>query len=295
MEDWTEEQWEEYLQARKPEIIIGGWDTPPLPEHPPPGLKYVCNLTGGVRHFLPRSYLENGIQVTNWGNAISHTIAEMALYLMLHGLRYGPATHELMHHGHGWKQDLPAARSLFNRKVGIHGFGRIARELVKLLQPFGVTISAYSPPVPDDDFRAFAVTRANSLESLFSGCEILVELEGLTPETRGMVQERHFSLLPDGALFVNVGRAGVVEESALVREAVSGRLHFGLDVFWEEPLPADHPLRGLPNVALFPHIAGATEDQIFRLAERARENIGRYLQGGQLLEPLTPEAYDQIT
>lgn len=295
VETWTEETFHEELYGKNPEVLLTGWSTPALPPTPPSGLKYICNLTGGVRHFLPRSYLEQGILVTEWGDAISHTVAEMALYGVLHCLRAGTAIHEVMHHQRGWRNDAPQSRSLFNRRLGIHGFGRIARKLVLLLQPFSIEISAYSPPVPDSEFEAMGVRKVHSLEEFFSENEVIVELEGLTPETTGMIQARHLALLPDGAVFVNVGRAGVVDEQAVIGEAVSGRLHFGLDVFWDEPLPPDHPLRGLPNVALYPHIAGATPDQMFCIAERAIENVGRYLRGEPLISPLSPQAFDRMT
>jgi len=287
--------WHRLLDRKQPEILLTGWGTPMLPEVPPENLEYIGNLTGSIRPFLPRSYLEKGVRVTNWGDSISRTIAEMALYLILNGLRRGPAFHENLHHRKAWKEGVPTTKSLFNRNVGIHGFGRIARELVGLLRPFDVSVSAYSPPVPDLLFQKYNTRRTASLDALFSENEIIVELEGLTPQTQGMVKAKHLKQIPDGGLFVNVGRAGLVEEEALVSEARAGRISFGLDVFWEEPLPEDSPLRGLPNVALFPHVAGATPDHYYRFRQRALDNLLRYLNGEALIEPLDLESYDRIT
>ncbi len=294
-EDFSPEDWREAITSYNPEILITGWDIHPVPSDPPPALRYICHLTGGIRRFIPRSYIERGIRVTNWGNSISHTISEMGLFLILHGLRNATATHDNLHVRRRWKEDIPPNRSLFGRRVGIHGFGRIARELVALLQPFQVEVSAFSPPVPKSIFREHNVTPAPSLQELFARNEIVVELEGHTPETAGMVKAEHLQAMPDQGLLVVVGRAGLIDETAFHEEIRTGRIHAALDVFWEEPLPADSPLRGLRNLALFPHPAGPTPDQLYRCGERAIENLRRYCAGEALLEPLDPEAYDRIT
>lgn len=87
-----------------------------------------------------------------------------------------------MHMGSVWKKADSVTGSLFCQRVGTHGFGAIARELVKLLQPFDVTISTYSPRVPDSLLEEFGVARAGSLEELFADNEVLIELAPLTPE-----------------------------------------------------------------------------------------------------------------
>jgi len=291
----SEEEWQQRIQEINPRILLTGWGTRLLPSQPPSNLEYVCHLTGSMRASLPRNYLEKGIPVTNWGNSISHTIAEMGLFLTLHLLRNATAYQDNLHYRQKWREDIPPDRSLFGRSVGIHGFGRIARKLVGLLQPFSVNLSAYSPPVPSEVFQQAGVRQASSLEALFSENEIVIELEGLTPETCGMIKAEHLAALPDQGILVVVGRAGLIEEEPLIQEARKGRIHVGLDVFWEEPLPADSPLRGLRNVALFPHTAGPTPDQLFRCGERALENLKRFRDREPLLEPLDPQAYDRIT
>lgn len=292
---YTDKEWQQRILEINPRILVTGWGTRLLPPQPPPNLEYVCHLTGSMRASLPRNYLEKGIPVTNWGDSISHTIAEMGLFLTLHLLRNATAYQDNLHHQRKWREDIPPDRSLFGRSVGIHGFGRIARKLVELLKPFSVQVSAFSEPVPSDVFQQAGVRQASSLEALFSENEIVIELEGLTPETRGMVKAKHLAALPDRGLLVVVGRAGLIEEEPLIQEALQGRIHLGLDVFWDEPLPADSPLRGLRNVALFPHTAGPTPDQLFRCGERALENLKRFRDGAPPLEPLDPEAYDRVT
>ena len=119
----------------------------------------------------------------------------------------------------------------------------VARALVPLLRPFGVTIAAYSAGVPAALMQQAGITPAESLHALFADSEVLFECEALTPATQGCVTAELLGALPDDAVFVNVGRGQVVEEAALVHEARSGRLRLALDV------PPVVQERGLGSVA----------------------------------------------
>src|SRR5581483_6947488 len=153
------------------------------------------------------------------------------------------------------------ARSLFCRRVGIHGFGPVARELVTLLQPWNCPITALAPDLTAELARAYGVERAGTLESLFGENEIVVELAPLIPATTGQVTEKLLRLIRPGGVFVNVGRGAVVDEDALLRVAREGKISVGLDVYTTEPLPADSGFRALPRVSLTPHTAGPTIDR----------------------------------
>jgi len=201
-----------------------------------------------------------------------------------------------MHRDGYWiNGSIARTSSLFGRRVGVHGFGNVARELVRLLQPFGVLVSAYDPYVSPELFASQDVKRLASLEALFNGNDVIVELAALSPETQGSVRSEHFSALPDGAVFVNVGRGAVVEEKALLEEAKRGRLFIGLDVFHEEPLPADYPLRGLPNVILLPHVAGPTPDRRVDAGAFGLANLRRFIKGLPLEGVVTRESYERST
>jgi len=194
------------------------------------------------------------------------------------------------------KENIPT-RSLRGKKIGIHGLGAIARHLISLLKPFGVTISCHSAGVPAELFEEQGVRRCDSLEELVSGIDVMVECEAWTPETEGSVDARILGLLPDGAVFVNVGRGALVDEDALARLATEGKINLAIDVYQEEPLPLDSPLMLVPDVLLSPHIAGPTRDSLPLCGDLALDNLKHYLSGkpGQIKNVVTLEIYDRTT
>lgn len=289
--------WLKALEDGRPSVVMSGWSTLPIPLEwalaPESPLRYVCQITGSVRKAVARELIEHGIIVTNWGTLISHTIAEHALLLTLGALRNIA----------GWGRTITKmtpvfeleTRSLRGKRVGLHGFGAIARELVAMLNPHRVQLMSYSAPVPRPYMESFGVTYCESLEALFSQSDIVIECEGLTPESRHTVTERVLRLMPECGIFVNVGRSGVTDEAALLRLAREGRLRVAVDVYDKEPLPADSPWIGTPNVFISPHVAGPTWDTYPSCGKRALENVGRYLRGEAVMEPMTLQRYDVST
>jgi phosphoglycerate dehydrogenase-like enzyme len=201
-----------------------------------------------------------------------------------------------MHHENGWKERTSVVTgSLFERKVGLHGFGAISREVVKLLKPFNVTISTYSPSVPDSLLEEFGVQRAKDLETLFSQNDVVIELAALTPKNTGIVTEELLRSIPAGGVFVNVGRGAVVDEPALARVARDGHIQVALDVYTSEPLPENSPLRGMTDVLLLPHLGGPTTDRRRDATSLGIANIRRYLNGEDLESRITPSVYKRST
>lgn len=283
------------LAAWNPDLLLGCWTTPPLPQAMPPRLRYVCYITGSVKRLISRAHLEAGLVVTNWGGSISRTVAECALFHVLACLRN--ATHwAIVMHQPGaatWKNCRTDSRSLFGRRVGIHGFGPVARELVPLLRPWRCPISVHAPDVTPPLARSLGVDCAASLEELFAGNDIIVELAPLIPATTGIVTERMLRLIPPGGVFVNVGRGAVVDEAALLRVAQEGRISVGLDVFAVEPLPADSGFRALANVSLTPHTAGPTIDRYPDAGAFALRNLRAFIEDRPLEAIVTPGIFDQ--
>ena len=285
------------IAAVNPEVLLACWKTPPLPAALPSRLRYVCYVAGSVKRLVTRAHLERGLLVTNWGGSISRTVAECALFHILACLRNTSHWAIAMHQPGtaAWKNGLTDARSLFGRSVGIHGFGPVARELVTLLHPWGCPITVLAPDATADLAHAHGVERAASLEALFSQNEIIVELAPLIPATTGIVTEKILRLIRPGGVFVNVGRGAVVDEAALLRIAQEKKIAIGLDVFTDEPLPADSGFRALPHVNLTPHIAGPTIDRYPDAGAFALKNLRAYAEDRPLEAVVTPEVYDFST
>ncbi len=295
-------EWERTLRNTRPEVLIVAWAVPALPtgylDEPDCPVRYICFLTGSVRRIAPRSFIERGGLITNWGDETAPMVAEHALLLLLAALRRLPEWRPFI--------NLPAAgqnaramglrtRTLHHRTVSLHGFGRIARQLIRLLAPFNVKVRAFSAGVPPEFIRAVGAEPVASLAELFAGAEIVVECEALTPQTLGSVDQSLIAQLAPGAVFVNVGRGEVVDEPALARRAATGEIHLALDVLTVEPLPLDSPLREIPGAIISPHIGGPTHDRLSDLGVRALANVTRYLRGEPLLDLITPEVFDRST
>lgn len=286
-------QTEQLLRELDPEVIVAAWKTRPLPQPLPPRLRYVCYLCGSVKKLVTRAQLEQGLLLTNWGGSISRIVAEWALFHVLCCLRRATSWALAMHLEQGWKNSGTETASLFGRRVGIHGFGMVARELVRLLEPFGTQVEVFAPDVDATAEATWGVRRARSLEALFAENDIVVELAPLIPETVGIVTENLLRLIQPGGVFVNVGRGAVVDEAALLRVAREGRIQVGLDVFADEPLPVDSAFRGLRNVTLTPHLAGPTTDRRRDAGAFGLRNLKAYVAGDPLEAVVTPIVFDR--
>ncbi len=274
------------LAAANPTVLIACWKTPALPDVLPSNLRYVCYMAGSVKKLVKRSHIEHGLLVTNWGGSISRIVAEWAMFHTLSCLRRATYWTLAMHREGAWKDGGTETASLFGRKVGVHGFGQIAREFTRLIQPFGCHVSAFAPDVDAEVERKYNIKASPSLDALFADNDIVVELAPLNAHTVGCVTEKHLRLLKPGSVFVNVGRGAVVDEDALLRVAKEGKIMVGLDVFTVEPLPADSGFRGLPNVTLTPHLAGPTTDRRRDAGAAAAANLRAFCED----RPLTPSA-----
>lgn len=296
------EDWPRVLNEAKADALMTAYACPALPDDLAVGgegnLRYVAYLGGSIKELVPRNLLERGLQVTNWGASIGRTVAECGLLLILSAMRRASFWSVAMHRDKAWKQGLETVtQSLFGKRVGFHGFGQIAQQMVPLLKPFGGPLSAYSPGVPDALLEKLGVRSSPSLEEVFSGNDVIVELEAYTAKTYHMVTEDHLRSIPPGGVFVNIGRGQVVDEEALIRVARErvDDLQMGLDVFEIEPLPDDSPLRGMPNVALLPHLAGPTKDRRRDSTVLAIEHLKKFIQGQPVSDRITTEIYDRTT
>lgn len=287
------------IRDAQAEVVLTFWGSPMLTVEAKAGnpqLKYLCHVAGTLRRIVDRQVIADGLLVTNWGNVISRICAEASLMMILGGLRHANAVSLAMHVDRTWpKKGGHQPRSLFERSVGLHGFGAIARELVPLLRPFKVAISACSPHSPDAVFDEYGVARVADLRALYAENEIVSIHTGKTAENEHAVNAEILAAMPDGAVLVNTARGSIIDTEALVAELRTGRINAALDVYEDEPLPADSPLRGLANCQLWPHWGCPTQDRIIDCGRLAVDNLRRYLAGDAPLHRITADRYDTMT
>lgn len=264
-----------------------------------PNLKWVQFNTAGIDQYLDHPLLQKkDIIATTMSGVITGQIAEYVLMAMLAFGQKLPKLNRLKM-AHKWPSEKEKWANLLPRElrhstVGILGYGSIGRQVARLLQPFGARVLAAKKDVmhpedsgyipegmgdPHGDYfdRLYPI---EALHSLLGECDFVVVTLPLTEETHHLLNEKAFQAMKPSAYLINVGRGKLVDQTALVT-ALQGKTIAGaaLDVFEEEPLPAESPLWDFENVILSPHISGISwnlhEDSLSLLIE----NLNRYLAG----------------
>ncbi len=286
------------LQHAQPDVVVTAWTTPAfevewLDEFP--ALRYICHASGSVRNLVPRVFLERGVLVSNWGTLAASNVAEHALLLTLAGLRRMSEWSSVISGQRPWQPSPIVTRTLFRKRVGVHGMGNVAQCLVRLLACFEVSVSAYSEGVPQELYDRCGVKRCERLEDLFADNDIVIECEALSAHTQGIVTREILNRLPYGALFVNVGRGAVVDEAALAELARAGRCHVALDVYETDPIDPQSPLHEVEDGVLSPHIAGPTSDQFACCGQLAMRNVRAFLAGEPVEAVVDLPIYDRST
>jgi (S)-sulfolactate dehydrogenase len=181
-----------------------------------------------------------------------------------------------------WPRGRLIGREIAGRRLGLVGFGGIAREAAKRATALGMTVLAHDPYVADDDpaWQELGVARTG-LEPLLASCDAVSLHVPLDATTRHLIDAAALGRMREDAVLINAARGGVVDEQALADALRGGRLAGAmLDVFETEPLPADSALAGVPNLILTPHIAGVTAESNVRVSARVAADIRRVLQPG---------------
>jgi phosphoglycerate dehydrogenase-like enzyme len=272
----------------------------PTPDQAP-NLRWIQFHYAGIDHAREAPILQKpGVRVTSMSGAAASQVSE---YILMTLLALGHKLPEMMDNQRQklWAKDRWERFSpleLRDSTVGFVGYGSIARQAARLLYPFGAKVLATKRDAmhpadngycieglgdPQGDF-VHRLYPAEALRSMAKECDFLVVTTPLTPHTHHSVNEEVLAAMKPTSFLVAISRGGVVDQAALV-EALREHKIAGaaLDVFPEEPLPADNPLWKLPNVIISPHIAGNTPHYDERAAELFTENLRCYLEGEALL------------
>lgn len=242
---------------RSHDIYLVGRASSPVPMEladAPGRLRLIAATVGSLRHIIAPAHLESGLRVVNWGDAPAFIMAEGALALLLAALKdIRPQIDHIASGGWHLDQTLHGG-TIRGARIGLYGCGFIGAEFVRLLQPFKPAAIRVFDPYADQLPRG--CERAPLLDELFERSDIISIHAGLSEETRGSVDARLLRRLPDGAVFINTARGGIVDQDALFAELAAGRLRAGLDVLEPDSLPSDHPARRWPNLVLSAHQIG---------------------------------------
>jgi phosphoglycerate dehydrogenase-like enzyme len=246
-----------------------------------PRLRLIQKIGVGVNTIDLAAARARGIAVANMPGTNTAAVAETAVLLMLAALRNLPGLDRACRAGQGWAVGgglQERVGELRGRTVGLVGAGMVPRALVPILQSFGAQLLYWSPR----DHPELGIPRCELAELLAAADIVSLHLP-LVPETERLIDRAALARMKPGAILVNTARGGLVDEIALIEALTSGHLRAaGLDVFTQEPLPADSPLLDLDNVVLMPHVAWLTPETLDRSLDVAVDNMRRLRDGAEL-------------
>jgi D-3-phosphoglycerate dehydrogenase / 2-oxoglutarate reductase len=214
------------------------------------------------------------------GTANSPSVAEHAVFMMLTLAKRATEMHSIVRDNR-WAARLGMLPyDLFGKTVLIVGFGRIGSRTAKRCLAMEMTVLVYDPYKSAADIKAAGCEPVTDLDAALPRADFVTIHCPKNAETVGMFNAARIKLMKPAAYLINTARGGIVDEKALHEALVSKRLAgAGLDVFEQEPPPAQHPLLALPNVIMAPHVAGVTREAVDRMSEQTARNILSALDG----------------
>ena len=218
----------------------------------------VCNTAGG-------------------GGGAPFATAELALGLLISAARAIPAADAAMRAG-GFQHGLPVGRSLAGKTLGIVGLGRLGSRLARYAAALDMKVIAWSPNLTEAKAQE-AGTRLVAKSDLMAESDAISVHMVLSPRSRGIIGADDIGRMKKGAILINTSRGPLIDEGALVAAVQAGHIVAALDVYDQEPLPPDHPLRACRNSVLTPHIGYGVEETWRDFYPRSIENARAFLDG----------------
>ena len=242
-----------------------------------PNLRYIGVLATGYNVVDVAEAKKRGIVVTNVPAYSTPTVAQFTMALLLEICLHVGHHSRVVHEGKWsacrdfafWDHPL---MELQGKTIGIVGYGSIGKEVAKVAQAFGMKVLAYS--------RHGAEDFHTELDELYAQADIVSLHCPLTAENTGMINKSTIAKMKDGVIILNTARGGLINEADLREALLSGKVYAAAsDVTCREPINADSPLLGLPNMIITPHIAWAATEARQRLLSVAIDNVRQYLAG----------------
>ncbi|MBT9134373.1 MAG: Hydroxypyruvate reductase [Firmicutes bacterium] len=239
-------------------------------------LKIIALHGAGVDQVDVKAATEGGIYVTNTPGANAQSVAELALGLVISFRRSISQADCLVRQGR-WEKARALGTELKGKRLGIVGYGNIGQTLAGIATALGMEVVFWSRSTQTSVVRG---ARPVPLEELFGTADIVSLHLALVPDTMGLVGRRLLSLMRKDALLVNTARGALVVQDDLLQALQEGWIAgAALDVFEQEPLPANSPFLSLPNVLFTPHMGGSTTECLARVAGMAARDIRLVLEG----------------
>lgn len=258
-------------------------------------LKLVGICRGAPHNVEVAAATRRGIPVIYTPGRNVGAVAEMVVGLMICLARHIIPAHNLVASGN-WQDPVSPyinlrGRELKGKTAGIIGLGAIGSGVARKLRALGMKLLGHDPYAPEDRFQRLKVRHAG-LEELLTSSDFVTLHCPVRPETKGLLNRERLGLMKPNSFLINTAGAELIDEAALAEALAQGKLAgAACDIFPTHPIAPDHPLLGLPNVILTPHLGGATEETVERHSRMMSADIERFLRGKRPRHLLNPEVW----
>jgi D-3-phosphoglycerate dehydrogenase / 2-oxoglutarate reductase len=277
--DWSDEQFLERIGAYDGILIRSATKMTAELIDKATSLRVIGRAGVGVDNVDVPAATKRGIVVANAPQSNVVTAAEHTMALLLALARNIPQAHQSLLEGK-WDRSKYSGVELYEKTLGIVGFGRIGQLVAQRARGFGMRVLAFDPFVSAERYRELGVEKAADSDEIYAQADFITVHLPKTPETEGWLNAEAFAKMRDGARILNVARGGLVDEVALKEALDSGKLAgAALDVFPSEPM-TESPLFGLPNVVVTPHLGASTAEATDRAGYQSAEQVVAALTGG---------------
>jgi D-3-phosphoglycerate dehydrogenase len=260
-----------------------------------PKLKAVGRAGVGVDNIDIEAATERGIVVVNTPGGNTIATAELAFTHMLCAARPIAQADRSMKAGK-WERKSLKGVELMGKTLAILGLGRIGSEVSQRAQAFGMKVIAYDPFLTDARAKALNLERVENLDDLWPKADYITVHMPLTEKTRDIINDASIAKMKDGVRLINCARGGLINQDALVEAIKSGKVAAaGIDVFDEEPLQENHPMRDEASLVLTPHLGASTEEAQLNVGVEIAKSIATILTTGTITNAVNMPSVDAHT
>ena len=263
-------------------------------------LQVICSCRGNPVNIDIAAATRKGIPVIHAPGRNADAVADLTLALMLMLARNIPAAAAVLRNRAPGSDMTSLAKvyfelrgkELWEKTVGLVGFGAVGSKVADRLRPFGARVIASDPFVTAEGMAEHGATKVD-LDTVMRESDFVSLHAAVSESTKGLVGAREIGLMKPTAYFINTARTAITDESALILSLQERRIAgAGLDVYEKEPLPVDHPLLALDNVVLLPHIGGATEEVTLHQTRIIVPDVERLIRGERPQQIMNPEVLE---
>lgn len=259
----------------------------------PGKLRAIVRAGVGVDTIDVGAATRKGIVVMNTPGGNTFSTAEHTITMLMALSRHIPAADASLRAGK-WERNKFLGTQLAGKTLGVVGLGRVGREVARRAAGLDMKVIGFDPFLSPDRAGQLGIEAVGDIEQLLPRCDYLTVHATLTDETRNLLNAARLAKMKKGARVINCARGGIINEEALAEALKSGHLAgAALDVFVQEPPPADHPLLKLANVVVTPHLGASTHEAQLSVALEAAQLLIDFLQKGVVQHAVNMAAVDR--